>query len=189
MEASANDDRAAVVVERLHKPAGRWPHESATISIGGKYGSLIFWQVATERGGDMAHAGDGTNHPREAAELLGWYEIRFADGLVRCAEIRYGENVLAWNDEGAPLYHARALPAGESEDGRPLTIWGLEWTNPRPEVEIESVVLRGAKSLPSIRYEGGTSDARPMLLGITAVEWPKWEDYRPGKGTRLPGEG
>jgi len=187
VEPSSNDGKTAVVVERLHKPEADYPHDSAPIPVGGNYGGLIFWQVAAERGGEPVHAGDGTNHPRESSEMLGWYEIRYADGLTRGAEVRYAENVGAWDEGYALLYHAREVPAGELPDGAPLVIWGLEWTNPRPEVEIESVVLRGARAIPELRYEGSTSDAKAMLLGITAVETPKWEDYRPEKAGKLPG--
>ena len=168
-------------------PQAAFPHQSAPIPIGGSYASLIFWQVATDKGGRPAHAGDGTNYPREAAELLGYYEIRYADGLVRSAEIRCGENVGAWDSGHELLYYAREVPAGVRPDGKPLVIWGLEWTNPRPAVTIESVVLKGARPLPETRAQGGSSDARPMLLGITAIEHPKWEDYRPGKEGKLPG--
>ena len=186
VDPESNGGRVGVAVSRLQQPESEYPHSSAAIPIGGKYGSLIFWQVATARGGRPAHAGDGTNHPREAAELLGWYEIGFADGLTRNAEIRYHENVGAWNEGHALLYYAREVVAGELPDGGPLVIWGLEWTNPRPAVAIESVVLRGARTMADRRREGA-SEARPMLLGITAVEDPKWEDYRPGKEGKLPG--
>jgi hypothetical protein len=186
VDPNANDGRVGVVVERLQNPESEYPHSSQEIPVGAEYASLIFWQVAAARGGRPAHAGDGTNHPREAAELLGWYEIRFADGLTRSAEIRYHENVGAWDEGHALLYYAREIEAGELSDGRPLVIWGLEWTNPRPAVRIESVVLRGARTMTN-RGEGKFTEARPMLLGITAVEAPRWEDYRPGKEGRLPG--
>ena len=71
----------------------------------------------------------------------------------------------------------------------PQVLWGLEWTNPRPAVEIVSVTLRGARGLPQIRPRDQVSDARPMLLGITAIEGPRWEDYRPAGEGRLPGIG
>jgi hypothetical protein len=181
------------------------PGESAPIAVEGKYGSLIFWQVATEPGGPPAHPGDGTNFPREAAELLGWYEVTFADGLTRAVEIRYGENVRAWNEGFQLHYYAREVRAGTLPDGpsaslgvnkpatrpagKPLVMWGLEWTNPRPHVEITSVVLHGARALPEIRPRRKVSAARPMLLGITAIELPKWEDYGRGKLSDLPGLG
>jgi hypothetical protein len=78
------------------------------------------------------------------------------------------------------------VTAGSLPDGEPLVLWGFEWTNPRPAVEIESVTMHGARTDPA-RPEGGFSEARPMLLGITAVETPKWEDHRPGKEGKIPG--
>ncbi len=178
---------AVVVVERAHKSEAEYPHVSASIPIEGEYGALIFWQAADAKGGEPAHAGDGTNFPRDAAELLGWYEVRYADGLSRSVEIRYGENVMEWDHGHALLYQPRELPAGELPDGRPLVVWGLEWTNPRPGTPIVSITLHGAGALPPEHRTHGGSDARPMLLGITTVETPKWEDYRPEKKGKLPG--
>jgi hypothetical protein len=187
VDPGGNSGRVGVVVERAQKPETPYPHASKAITVGGKYASLIFWQVAAAKGGRPLHAGDGTNHPREAAELLGWYEIRFADGLSRDAEIRYHENVGAWDEGHVLLYYSREIEAGSLPGGDPLVVWGLEWTNPRPEVEIESVVMRGARTMTS-RYEGGFSEAKPMLLGITAIEALKWEDFRPEKAGKLPGQ-
>jgi hypothetical protein len=167
-----NGGHGAVVVARGDGP-GR---DSTPISVGGTYASLIFWQVATGAGDDPVSPYN-TAYPREGAELLGWYEIRYADGLTRAAEVRFDENVRAWNDGHALLYHAHEVPAGQSPDGRPLLIWGLEWTNPRPSIPIESVTLHGARPSPDTRPQGRISEARPMLLGITAVELPRLGDY------------
>ena len=101
----------AVVVERLHQSPEMYPYDSPTIPISGHYASLIFWQMASEAGDSPMHAGDGTNYPREAAELLGWYEIKYEDGLVRAAEVRYGENVHAWNEGYGLLYHRARSPS------------------------------------------------------------------------------
>jgi hypothetical protein len=149
--------------------------EAAPIPVGGAYASLIFWQVATESG-DRPIPPYNTAYPREGAELLGWYEVRYADGLVGSAEIRYGENLRAWNEGHALPYHAHEVTAGRRADGSPLVIWGLEWTNPRPSIPIASVTLRGARPSPETRRQGHVSQARPLLLGITAVELPKLED-------------
>ncbi|MFH1566587.1 MAG: family 20 glycosylhydrolase, partial [Gemmatimonadota bacterium] len=183
----ANGGRAAVVVARPHRDVDEYPSDAAPIPVGGRWAGLIFWQVASEKGGHPMHAGDGTHFPHEAAELLGWYEILYADGLTDAAEVRYGQNVRAWDEGCGPLYDAREVPVGTGPDGGPLVLWGLEWTNPRPNVEIVSAQLRGARGLPEIRPRDQVSTARPMLLGITGVEAPRWADYRPGVGDRLPG--
>ena len=67
------------------------------------------------------------------------------------------------------LNRIRSLVSGTLPDGRDAVVWGSEWTNPRPDVEIASVRLVGSP---------GPSAARPILLGITAVEKPRVEDER-----------
>ena len=184
-----NGGRCAIVAERRHVPAQTYPHSSLPIAIGGKYGSLIFWQMTTAPGAASAHVGDGTNFPHDATELIGWYEVVYADGLTHAVEIHYGESVGAWDEGFKSLYHAREVRVGELPDGKPLVMWGLEWTNPRAHVEIVSVTLHGARAVPEIRPSKRVSAARPMLLGITAIELPKWEDCRGGKAPALPGLG
>jgi hypothetical protein len=186
VDQAGNHGRGAVVVARRHEPAGAYPCDAAPIPVNGRYASLIFWQVATQPGGRPMHAGDGTHFPHEAAELLGWYEVRYADGLTHAVEIRYGQNLRAWDEGFGLLYDAREIPAGRLPDGKPLVLWGLEWTSPRPAVEIGSVTLRGAAGLAAIRPAGEVSVARPMLLGITAIEAPRLEDYRSDRSIRSP---
>jgi hypothetical protein len=141
-----------------------------TLPIGGRWASLLFVQSATGEGRPSIHAGDQTHFPHESSELLGFYEIRFADDLVVSHEIRFDETVGPWNAGlGRTYYLARPIVAGRLSDGRAAVLWASEWTNPRPDVPIASVTLVGAP---------GPSDARPILLGVTAVEKPRVEDYR-----------
>jgi hypothetical protein len=158
--------RSAVVVAR--RP-GEEPTRVA-LPVRGRWASLVFVQSATGEGRPAVHAGDQTHFPRESSELLGFYEIRYADDLVAAHEIRYDETVGSWNRGLAlPFYFARPLVAGKLPDGRAAVVWASEWTNPRPDVEIVSVSLVGAP---------GPSNALPVLLGVTAVEKPRVEDLR-----------
>jgi hypothetical protein len=158
--------RSAVVVAR--RP-GEEPTRAA-LPIRGRWASLVFVQSATGAGRPSIHAGDQTHFPRESSELLGFYEIRFEDDLVLTHEIRYDETVGRW-DQGLalPFYFARPLVAGTLPDGRAAVVWASEWANPRPDVPIASVTLVGSP---------GPSNARPILLGVTAVEKPQVEDLR-----------
>jgi glycosyl hydrolase family 20 len=142
----------------------------APLPISGRWASLLFVQAATGEGRPSIHAGDQTHFPRESSELLGFYEIRFADELVLTHEIRFDETVGRW-DTGLerPYYAARPVVAGRLPDGRDAVLWASEWPNPRPDVPIRSVTLVGAP---------GPSDARPILFAVTAVEKPRVEDYR-----------
>jgi hypothetical protein len=140
------------------------------LPIVGRWASLVFLQVASGEGRPSIHAGDQTHFPHESSELLGQYEIRFADELVLTHEIRYDETVGPWNAGlGRTYYLTRPVVAGRLPDGGAAVAWASEWTNPRPDVPIVSVTLVGSP---------GPSDARPILLGVTAVEKPRVEDYR-----------
>lgn len=157
---------SAVVVSRR---AGTEPAR-VPLPVTGRWASLLFVQAATGEGRPSIHAGDQTHFPHESSELLGYYEIRFADELVAAHEIRFDETVGPWNaGVGRTYYLARPIVAGKLPDGRAAVVWASEWTNPRPDVPIASVTLVGSR---------GPSDARPILLGVTAVEKPRVEDYR-----------
>lgn len=158
--------RSAVLVARRPGDAPT----RAELPIRGRFASLVFVQSATGEGRPGVHAGDQTHFPRESAELLGFYEIRYEDGLLQAHEIRYDESVGAWNAGlRLPFYFARPLVAGVLPDGRAAVVWASEWTNPRPDVPIASVALVGST---------GPSNARPILLGVTGVEKPRVEDLR-----------
>ena len=138
--------------------------------MSGRWASLLFVQSATGKGKEPIHAGDQTHFPRESSEFLGFYEIRFADGLVAAHDVRFDESVGS-SDTGleGTYYLARPIVSGRLPDGRPAVVWASEWTNPRPDVPIASVALVGSP---------GPSDARPILIGVTAVAKPRVEDYR-----------
>src|SRR5262249_8378649 len=142
----------------------------AFLPVTGRWASLIFIQSATGEGRPTVHAGDATHFPHESSELLGFYEIRFADGLTDKYEIRYDETLSKW-DAGLslPFYLARSIVSGSLPDGRKAVIWASEWVNPRPDVPILSVKMIGCP---------GPSQAQPILFGVTAVEKPRVEDYR-----------
>jgi len=162
-----NSGNSVVLVSRRANTDA--PTEAA-IPVSGKYQSLIFFQAATERGRDTIHAGDATHFPHESNELIGFYEIRYEDGLLTSHEIRYDETLAKW-DTGlnVPYYLTTAIPTGTLPDGRKAVIWGSEWMNARPDVPIVSVKLVGAP---------GVSNADPILFGVTGVEKPRVEDYR-----------
>ena len=161
-----NGGRSCVLVARSKSED---PTE-VPLPVRGLWASLLFLQSATAQGRETIHAGDQTQFPHESSELLGFYEIRFADGLVQTHEIRYDETLGKWDTSfDASYYLTRATAAGKLPDGRTAVIWASEWKNPRPDVPIVSVKMVGSP---------GPSTAQPILFGITAVEKPRVEDYR-----------
>ncbi len=162
-----NDGRSVVRVSR--REGTELPTEAA-LPVTGRYAGLIFFQSATERGRRTIHAGDATHFPYESSELIGLYEIRYADGLVASHPIRWDETVGTWNGGlDTPYYWTREIVAGALPDGKRAVIWASEWTNPRPDVPIVSVKMVGSP---------GESNSEPVLFGVTAVEKPRVEDYR-----------
>jgi Glycosyl hydrolase family 20, domain 2/Glycosyl hydrolase family 20, catalytic domain len=140
------------------------------LPVTGRWASLLFLHAATAEGRPSIHAGDQTHFPRESSELLGYYEVRYADDLVDVHEIRYDETVGRWDFGLTRAYYlARSVVSGTLPDGRDAVLWASEWVNPRPDVPIVSVTLVGTP---------GPSAARPVLFGVTAVEKPRVEDYR-----------
>lgn len=158
----------AILISRAHKKTAA--PVQVTIPLSGNFAALVFLQTSTGQPRDTVHAGDGTFFANESSELIGLYDIVFRDGLVLPADIRAGENVGHW-DAGfkSILYHARNIEAGTLPNGDPLLIWGLEWTNPRPDAEIAEIRFHGSN---------GPSDAQPLLLGITTIEKDRLSDYR-----------
>jgi len=131
---------------------------------------LLFLQSTTAEGRPSIHAGDQTHFPHESSELLGYYEVRYADDLVATHEIRFDENVGPWHAGLSRSYYlGRPVLSGTLPDGRAAVLWASEWVNARPDVPIVSVTLVGTP---------GPSVAQPLLFGITAVAKPRVEDYR-----------
>ena len=130
------------------------------LPVSGRWSSLVFLQSATDEGRESIHAGDQTHFPHESSELLGFYEISFADGLISSHEIRYDENTGEVGTPGSitPYYLTRALTAGKLPDGRKAVVWASEWVNPSPDVPIASVSLVGS---PGPRRRARSCSALP----------------------------
>ncbi len=164
----ADPSRGPSVVVVARRPGDRPTRVS--LPVGGRWASLLFLQSATGEGRPSIHAGDQTHFPHESSELLGFYEIRYADDLVATHEIRFDETVGRWDAGVEKTYYlTRPVTAGRLPDGRDAVLWASEWVNARPDVPIVSVTLVGSP---------GPSDALPLLFGVTAVEKPRVEDYR-----------
>jgi hypothetical protein len=102
------------------------------------------------------------------------YVIAYVDGGAEQVEVAYGYQVAEWNRRhGAPLgptFHRHAgyvatypvdpLWQGKTAGGEDVTLYGLEWRNPRPGVEIDSVRIEAVE---------GESDASLILVAITVA--------------------
>jgi len=85
----------------------------------------------------------------DSADLLGWYEVVYEDGLPEVIPIRYGVNILEWNwgrDEKsrAYCYDAKALQCSPDSE-HPITFFMFEWESPRLGKVIREVRLKGSR--------------------------------------------
>ena len=89
----------------------------------------------------------------DSADLLGWYEVIYEDGLPEIVPIRYGVNILEWNwsqgrSSKAYCHAADAIVCGQTAEG-PITFFACEWTSPRLGKVIAEVRLHGSNHFRS----------------------------------------
>jgi len=157
---------------------GRYP-AGAGIRVRGSWQGLVFWHATTGPGGRSVHAGDGTHFPRDSSDLLAVYEVVFADGLTESVQCRYAESINAWDaPAAAALYHAPHHLLWRGRPGGPLlAVCGHEWRNPRPDIRIVGIRMKGCARR---EYEPGAPSPATLLLALTGIAKPRLEDY-PGQ--------
>jgi hypothetical protein len=99
-----------------------------------------------------------TAFPANPGEVVGGYELIYADGTTAPVPLRYGQETRALTDPGATPA-ARVASAGKTAAGLPVTLRLLRVTNPHPD-----------KPLASIRLSTHHPYASPILFGVTAVK-------------------
>lgn len=157
-------ERRFVVGQRLKEG----PDDRAIIPVGHRFDALAFLHTASAPGKKLpGHR--IMNAPSETAELLGWYEIRYEDGLRVPVEMRYGTNIVEWN--GFRALDSLTIPTtadpvffgNDPASARGLRVAvALEVRNPRPHLVIDSISLRGAI---------GETESRPVLLALTGLNF------------------
>ncbi|HXH51561.1 MAG TPA: hypothetical protein VNM47_19655, partial [Terriglobia bacterium] len=124
------------------------PRELRGIRIGEDATSLIFLH-ACARPATNKEAYRLIWDMRDSADLLGWYEVVYDDGLPELIPIRYGVNILEWNwrshpRRGAYCYGADEIACGQ-EGKSSISFFAFEWASPRLGQVIREVNLKGSK--------------------------------------------
>lgn len=145
---ASSGGKGVVMVGAEGKAPNPLPREVRGIRIGKDITSLIFLHAC---------ALPATNKEpyrliwdmRDSADLLGWYEVVYEDGLPELIPIRYGVNILEWNwrrhpRRGAYCYGADEVACARSGEN-PISFFALEWTSPRLGKVIREVNLKGSK--------------------------------------------
>jgi hypothetical protein len=108
------------------------PKESGDIAIGIDATSLIFLHAAA-RPATNKESYRLIYDQEDTADLLGWYEVVYADGFVTTIPIRYGVNIQEWNWAARTsardyCYAADPVALGGAGD-KAVTFFAYEWTN------------------------------------------------------------
>ncbi len=89
---------------------------------------------------------------------VGSYKINYADGSSETIDLQYGANIVSWLDQRS-IGGAEKMWGGRTKDDQRVSLWRLQWDNPKPEKVIESIELNSA----------GT-EAGPVILGLSALQ-------------------
>ncbi|TAM81512.1 MAG: hypothetical protein EPN47_12200 [Acidobacteria bacterium] len=144
----AEGDKTIVMVGTEGETPNPLPREVQGIRIGEDATSLLFLH-ACARPATNKEAYRLIWDMRDSADLLGWYEVVYDDGLPELIPIRYGVNILEWNWRRRPRRGAYCYGADEVACGRdgkdPISLFAFEWQSPRLGQVIREVNLKGSK--------------------------------------------
>lgn len=151
------------------------PLESKPIPIGADVASIVFVQACTQPAANDMSYRYIHNFP-DTADLLGWYDVVYADGFVETVPIRYGWNILplGWGAQSDVVakgnakelsyaYAADVLQRGSS------TLFAYEWVNPRFGKVVKEVRLHGTTGFRNTK-EKPTANNAIVLAAISVVK-------------------
>ncbi|HVB29703.1 MAG TPA: glycoside hydrolase family 20 zincin-like fold domain-containing protein [Terriglobia bacterium] len=146
--AGAASGKGVVMVGTEGQTPNPLPREVRGIRIGEDATSLIFLH-ACARPATNKEAYRLIWDMKDSADLLGWYEVVYEDGLPELIPIRYGVHLLEWNwrchpARGAYCYGADEVACGQNKEN-PISFFAFEWTSPRLGQVIREVNLKGSE--------------------------------------------
>ena len=88
-------------------------------------------------------------HRYKNHELIGEYIVKYKDGSTVKIPIKYREQVADWNDYGGCVNSWLAFKT-KTKDQFLFQLYALEWDNPSPGKEIESIGIKSADGSVSL---------------------------------------
>ncbi|CAN5906619.1 hypothetical protein BH24DEI2_BH24DEI2_23030 [soil metagenome] len=134
----------AVALRGTHRRTQAYP-QAVDIALGLQAGSLAFLQT--------------TGWSAPVGSEVGRYVVHYADGGTETFPLVYGENIAAWTETVTSSINLLQGWSGRTLNGLPVAVNAFFWTNPRPDVVINSVEFVSDGLL-----------ANPVLLGLTVLE-------------------
>ena len=133
-----------IALQGAHRRAQAYP-QTVTLPLGLKAGSLAFLQTV------------GWSAP--AGSEVGRYLVHYTDGTAAEIPLVYGQNIAAWTGVSTSSINLLQGWSGRTTNGLPVAVNTFFWTNPRPDLAIQTVELVS---------DGGL--ANPVVLGVTVLE-------------------
>ena len=188
---SGKEGNRLIAVGSYGKDTNPLPGSLNGIKIGEDVSSLIFLHACAIPAGNQKSYFNIPNF-FDSADLLGWYEIIYEDGLKEIIPIQYGVNILEWNpggeksldtregDTGSPqqayCYEADPVACSADMKNNPVTFFAFEWVNKRFGKVIREVNLHGSDNYQATQQNYGMVETAPMpgnaiiLAGISKVQ-------------------
>jgi hypothetical protein len=164
---AANEGKVALVVGSQGNGHNPYVPRSGAISIGRDASSLVFLHALAQPAASVQGYRRIFDFA-DSADLLGWYEVVYEDGLVTTIPLRYHWNILDLkNQAGVVAYQADSIDCGHGN-----LFYAFEWTNPRLGVVIKEIRLSGSAHFKN--PEGTRIPSNAIILaGVSVV--PKRE--------------
>ena len=144
---------------------------AATIPLGEDVSSIIFLH-ACSLPAQNSMAFFETWDEADTADLLGFYQFVYEDGLSETVPIRYGVNILeaGWGKNHEPrnvAWQAELVECGKNA-GERVTFFAFEWINPRFGNSVKEIRLEGISGFKDYRDKAIASNAI-VLLAVSVV--------------------
>ncbi|NLG14827.1 MAG: family 20 glycosylhydrolase [Lentisphaerae bacterium] len=148
-------EKHAIALATRDEKDGLFEDSAWQIPIGGRVKALSFLQTCSipETFTSFIYDQKGVN-----PSVLGYYVIYFEDGSSSRVSLSWNTTVTHWNSQlGVPLGKTGWL--GRTKSGARLQLDVITWPNPKPELAVVT-----------LDFISQFDKARPVLLGVTAVE-------------------
>lgn len=172
-ETAAPGGRSALVAGSQGEGENPYPPRTAAIPIGRDATSLVFLHALAKPAGS-SQGYDSIFDFEDSADLVGWYEIEYEDGLVTTVPLRYLWNILdVANEAGHVAYQADTIDCANG-----INLYAFEWINPRLGKVIKEVRLNGSNRFQNAA--GKTIPSNAVILAaisfVPARETPARQD-------------
>jgi hypothetical protein len=136
--------------------------EPVLVTVNSNAASILFTHVCSGKGEKLSL--ERTHYLQDKAQLIGYYRVHYADGLVETIPVRYGYNIThAGSGYQDQLYFAKTVNLADPGSEEPFLASLYEWVSSRPNRQIDFIDMMGVDT---------KSDVFPILLDIAMVKPP-----------------